>query len=92
MRGPLRGRGYEVRRPTGDLGSGWGWGALRSEPEASDQPTLDLCRRNPAAYGRDQGRLTTLRVRDVFAVSEVTHTRKPRVERGATRGVSSDIP
>ena len=64
------------RRP----GSGRGWGAIRSEPEASDQPTLDLCRRNPALEGRDQGRFAAVRVRDVFALPHDAHAKTPRGE------------
>ena len=66
MRELLRGRGlsadrgFEPRR---------GWGAIRSGPEASDQPTLDLCRRNRASEGRDQGRFAAVRVAGVFARS-----------------------
>ncbi len=61
-------------------GSGGLGGNSGIRTKASDQPTLNLCRRKPAAEGRDQGRFAAVRVGDVFDAQDDADAKTPRGE------------
>ena len=61
-------------------GSGGLGGNSGIRTKASDQPTLNLCRRKPAAEGRDQGRFAAVRVEGVFDQRRNAHAKTPRGE------------